>query len=215
MHAPVSYEHTPDHVEMISRPVASSRLERYLLLSFAVFVAAIAACVVINPEGALDNNGISYYDHIGLSLAPYVIGVLAIAAMAMLAARGLPVDGSPWRLLRPALDSIAVLLILVLLTPDYVNQAFNVAHIIVSVALFGGQFALVAWLMLSVWRDGLNVGLFITMTAVGIIAGASEIGWITYLFAGQVAYQTVFVAVMARVIARLDLSRPGGVVSAR
>jgi hypothetical protein len=214
MHLPNSFDHTAESADVHFQPAAIPRLERYLLISLAVFAAAIAACVMINPEGALDNNGISYYDHVGFSLAPYVIGVLSIATMAMLAARGLPENGRPWSLLRPSLDTIAVLLVLVLLTPDYVNQAFNVAHIAVSVALFGGQFALAAWLTLSVWRDGLNVGLFVVLTAVGLLAGASEIGWASFLFAGQIGFQIIFVAVMARVIARLDLSRPGDAVSA-
>ena len=133
---------------------------------------------------------------------------------AVIAARRLPNEGQPWNLLRPVLDAIAVLLVLVLLTPDDVNQAFSVAHVIVSVTLSGGQFALVAWLTLSVWWERPNVGLLIVLVAVGVLAGASEVGWGSYLFAGQLGFQTVFVAVMARVIARLDLNRPDGMASA-
>ncbi len=187
-----------------------SRLKRYVGLSFGLFICAIAACVLIAPEGARDNNGISYYDHVGLALVPYVIGVLSIAAIAVLAARDLPTGAGPWGTLRLALDGIAALLAFIILTPDYVNRWFNVAHIVVSVVLFGGQFALIAWLTFATFRDRTNVRLFVLLSAVGLLAGASEIGWTSYLFLSQVAFQLVFLIFLVRMVIRLD---PGGTLS--
>ena len=113
------------------------RLRDGLKMSFAVFFIAMAACVAIEPEAARDNNGVSYFDHVSYALIPYVVGVVAIAATAVLVARGLPAHHPPESILRTTLFVIAALLVLIVLTPDYVNDWFNWAHVTVSVALFG------------------------------------------------------------------------------
>jgi hypothetical protein len=184
------------------------RLSDGLVVSFTVFIVAMAACVIIEPEAARDNNGVRYFDHVTYALIPYVIGVISIAAMAVLVARDLPTRVEPWRTLRLALFAIAALLVGIVLTPDYVNEFFNWAHVAVSVALFGSQFALVAWLALWVWRTPLNVAALVLLTAIGLVAGASQLNLLAVLFVSEIAFQFVFLFVLARVAARFDLTRP-------
>lgn len=182
-------------------------LRDYITLSFVVFIVAIVACIWIAPEGARDNNGISYYDHVSWALIPYVTGVLAISAFCLLSARGLPSRAPVARWLRPALEAIAVLLVLVLMTPDYVDEFFNWAHVTIAVILFGLQFVLIAWFALAIQRDALNVALFLALLAVGLLAGASQLDVTSYLFPSQVAFQLIFLAVLSRTIAAVDADR--------
>jgi hypothetical protein len=185
------------------------RLRDGLVVSFAIFLIAMAACVIIEPEAARDNNGVSYFDHVSYALIPYVVGVLSIASMAALTAHGLPVRGAPWHVLRLALFAIAILLVAIVLTPDYVNEWFNWAHVTVSVALFGGQFALVAWLALRVWPTTVNVASLALLTAIGLVAGASQLNFLPVLFVSEIAFQLVFLFMLARVAAHFHPSRFG------
>lgn len=189
------------------------RLRDGLVVSFAIFLVAMAACLLIEPEAARNNNGVSYFDHVSYALIPYVVGVFAIASMAALTAHGLPARGAPWRVLRLALFAIAILLVAIVLTPDYVNDWFNWAHVTVSVALFGGQYALVAWLALRVWPTPTNVASLVLLTAIGLVAGASQLDLLPVLFVSEIAFQLVFLFMMARVAAHFHPSRFGNVPS--
>lgn len=219
-HPAVSERWTPERgatgVDWLRLRLRRPRLRDGLTVSFAVFIVAMVACMMIEPEAARDNNGVSYFDHVSFALIPYVIGVVSIAAMAALVARGLPANVEPWKTLRLALFAIAALLVGIVLTPDYVNEWFNWTHVTVSVALFGSQFALVAWLALWVWRTPVNVASLALLTAIGLVAGASQLNLLTILFVSEIAFQFVFLFVLARVAARFDLTRPPkGTLSAK
>jgi hypothetical protein len=204
--------HDDDHLPLPQLSQPDPRLERYARSSAATFVVALVLCTLLAPDAARDDNGISYFLHIGPALPPFVVGVLAVAAISIQVASRLPSAGDPWRLLRLAFSALPLLLVGILVTPDYVNQWFNVAHVTVSVILFAGQFALSGWLTLVIWRDRINIGLFAALLAVGLLALTSEIHLTGLLFESEAVFQVIFVAIIAR-IAKLLQPVHGGIQS--
>ena len=88
-----------------------------------------------------------------------------------------------------------VLLLFILLTPDTIDQAFYVAHIVASVALFLFQAIVGLWLVTRT-HSSLVLQLYVVQIAAGLVAGASQAQWIGLLSPGILVFQLAFGALL-------------------
>ena len=96
------------------------------------------------------------------------------------------------------------LLVFILLTPDSIDQAFYVAHIVASVALFLFQAIVGLWLVMRS-RSPVVPQLYVLQIAAGLVAGASQAQWIGLLSPGIFVFQLAFFVLL--------LSLPAGDVT--
>jgi hypothetical protein len=178
---------------------------RYLVLDLAFFIATIGICLLISPIGLKDNHGVSYYEHYGLPLIPYVLGFFAVAVLNFQVARLLPRSNHKLRNLKYVFYTISVLVFGVLATPDYINSFFNLAHMIVSTILFIIEFILGIWLATFELKDKINLSLVLLLFVTGLLAFASNINWTRYLFTSEVAFQIIFFFIFVRTASKVKL----------
>jgi hypothetical protein len=152
---------------------------RLLVWAQLAFWAGIAVCFAVSGGGLSHNHGFSVYGGQASTAVPWATGFLAACALI-------------WRASTLAytreLRLLVTLMLLLLLTPDTLNQVFYVAHIVASVALFLYQAILGLWLA----RDAELRALYAVQIAGGIVAGLSELQWIGLLSPGILAFQVAF-----------------------
>jgi len=178
---------------------------RYLVLDLVFFVSTIAICLLISPIGLKDNHGVSYYEHYGLPLIPYVLGFFAVAVLTFLIARSLPRSNHKLTNLKYVLYAISVLVFGVLATPDYINSFFNWAHMVISTILFIIELILAAWLVIFELKDKINLSLVLLLFSIGVLALASNINWTRYLFISEVSFQIIFFLIFVRTASKVKL----------
>lgn len=181
---------------------------RSLYLGPVLLAVTVGACLVLSAQSLSGNHGLSVFGHSGPALLPFAGGLTAVAAVTVLTARRLPETSRRARVVKAALYAFAVLTLGIVATPDDIAVWVYHLHVAASAALFAGQFFLAAWLDLVARRQGIDVLLFGALLAAGLVAMASQFSWISDLFAGEVAFQALFLIILARVLAEPDLAGP-------
>jgi hypothetical protein len=169
---------------------ASAR--RLLLWAQVVFWTCVGLCFVVTGGGLGHNHGFSVYGGSWSTVLPWAVGIAGAAALIWRAADALP-DEDP--ALGRCLRINVVLLVFILLTPDTIDQAFYVAHIVASVALFLFQAVVGLWLVVRT-RSNLVLQLYALQIAAGLVAGASQAQWIGLLSPGILVFQLAFGALL-------------------
>ena len=166
---------------------------RHLLLwAQVVFWTCVGLCVVVTGGGLGHNHGFSVYGGRWTTVLPWAVGVAGAAGLIWRAADALADQD---RALARCLRINVVLLVFILLTPDTIDQAFYVAHIVASVALFLFQAIVGLWLVVRT-RSNLVLQLYVVQIAAGLIAGASQAQWIGLLSPGIFVFQLAFFALL-------------------
>ena len=107
---------------------------RHLLLwAQVVFWTCVGLCFVVTGGGLGHNHGFSVYGGRWTTVLPWAVGIAGAAGLIWRAADALADED---RALARCLRINVVLLVFILVTPDTIDQAFYVAHIVASVALF-------------------------------------------------------------------------------
>ena len=165
---------------------------RLLLWAQLAFWGSVAVCFAVAGGGLGDNHGFSVYGGRLSTIVPWAVGFLATAGLTLRAAALLD---EPDPALARALRINVLLLVLVLLTPDTVNQFFYVAHIVASIALFLFQAIVGLWL---VRRTGSRavLQLYVVQITGGVVAGLSQLQWMGLLSPGILAFQVAFGALL-------------------
>ncbi|MGN6798216.1 MAG: hypothetical protein ACTHKS_08710 [Gaiellaceae bacterium] len=149
-------------------------------------------CFVVTGGGLGHNHGFSVYGGRWTTALPWAVGIAGAAALVWRAADAVKEDDPA---LARCLRLNVVLLVFILLTPDSVDQAFYVAHIVASVALFLFQAIVGLWLVLRS-RSHLVTQLFALQITAGLVAGASQAQWIALLSPGIFVFQLAFFALL-------------------
>jgi hypothetical protein len=161
-----------------------------------VFWACVCLCFVVTGGGLGHNHGFSVYGGRWTTVLPWAVGIAGAAALIWRAADALA-DEDP--ALARCLRTNVVLLVFILLTPDSIDQAFYVGHIVASVALFGYQAIVGLWLV-GRSRSSLVMQLYVLQIAGGLVAGASQAQWIGLLSPGIFVFQVAFFALLYAVM---------------
>jgi hypothetical protein len=171
-------------------PIARAR---YLLLWAQVaFWACVGLCLVVSGGGLGHNHGFSVYGGRWTTVLPWAIGITGAAALIWRAADALT-DEDP--ALARSLRINVILLVSILVTPDTIDQAFYIAHIVASIALFLFQAIVGFWLVLRT-RSNLVLQLYMAQIAAGLVAGASQAQWVGLLSPGILVFQLAFFALL-------------------
>jgi cation transport ATPase len=181
---------------------------RSFLLGPVLLAVTVGGCLILSARSLRGNHGLSVFGHAGPALLPFVVGLTSVAAVTARTARLVPTASRRARVVKAALYAFALCIVGIVVTPDDVATWVYDAHIAASAALFAGQFFLAAWLSLIDRRQWTDLLLFLALFAAGLVAMASQFNWISHLFAGEVAFQTIFLILLARVLA--DLAVAGG-----
>jgi hypothetical protein len=165
---------------------------RLLLLAQVAFWSCVLLCFAVTGGGLGHNHGFSVYGGRWTTILPWAIGISGAAVMVWRAADVLANDDPP---LARCLRVNVVLLVFILLTPDTVDQAFYVAHIVASVALFLFQAIVGLWLVTRT-HSSVVLQLYVVQIAAGLVAGASQAQWIGLLSPGIFVFQLAFGALL-------------------
>ena len=120
---------------------------RLLVLAQLAFWACVGLCLAVTGGRLSHNHGFSVYGGRWTTILPWAVGISAAAALVWRAADDALSDEEDQALAR-CLQINVVLVVLILLTPDSIDQLFYVAHIVASVALFLFQAIVGLWLVL-------------------------------------------------------------------
>ena len=169
-----------------------TRARHLLLWAQVVFWTCVGLCFVVTGGGLGHNHGFSVYGGRWTTVLPWAVGIAGAAALIWRAADALADDDPA---LARCLRINVVLLIFILLTPDTIDQAFYVAHVVASVALFLFQAIAGLWLVART-RSNLVLQLYVVQIAAGLVAGASQAQWIGLLSPGILVFQLAFFALL-------------------
>ncbi len=171
-----------------------TRAARLVLAAQLCFWAAVAVCFVLDDGGLGGNHGFSVYGGSWHTVVPWAVGFCAAGALLLLAAAELDATDPQLAL---GLRLTTLFLLGDLFTPDTVDQAFYVLHIVASVLLFLFQAILGLWLVHRAPARG-AIELYALQIAGGIVAGLSQAQWIGLLSPGILVFQVAFGALLVR-----------------
>ncbi len=182
-----------DHADLTLAltPTASEVARRLLVVTQLIFFGALLWCVVLVHNHAAENAGISYYAVHSQTVALAVIGYAAAAVGLWRTStifRGAGVEAVGWLGLR----AVAVMLILLLVTPYSGGTFLNWAHMTVGVAGALLQLAM-TWMLLRRTRSSTVALAGAVQLLGGIVAALSLPDWsFEYLLAGEIVFQVGF-----------------------
>lgn len=167
------------------------RVQRVLLATQFVFFLALACCVLLVHDYAVENAGISYYGVHARTIAFAIIGYLAAALGLWLASSLIRAAGSV-PILWVGLRLVAVMLILLLLTPYSGGTFLNWAHMTVGVVGALVQLAM-SWSLVRRRRDWRVVSAFVIQFLGGVVGALSLPDWrFQALLVGETVFQLGF-----------------------
>lgn len=140
-----------------------------------------------------------------LTIIPYSIGLLAIAWCSYKLAGLLPDNSNTMG--RFGFNSIAILLLAIVITPYGINFAFEYVHTLLSALLFFVQFSMVWWFAFKVKADAISLFLLLLLALEMIFTVMYLSPQKGYLLQGEVAFQLTFAIVAYRSI--LYIVKPG------
>lgn len=179
-----------------------SRVFRYLLMSQISFFAFLAICLAIVPRFLLEHNegGVSNYGVTAVTVVPFTLAFLTCAAFILMAVRIIPRHPPTLARFRWALFTLAILLLLVLVStyPYKVDLALKDIHIVIGVLLLTYEMAMAFWLALAVARDWINILFLMVQTAGSVLALVTLVGVLHLLFVSQMIASAAFGVVLVR-----------------
>jgi hypothetical protein len=196
-------------------PSASQVARRLLIVTQVIFFGALFWCVLLVHDHAVENAGISYYGvharTIPLAIIGYVTAAIGVWRASTIL-RDAGVEAIGWVGLR----CVAVMLILLLLTPYNGGTILNWAHMTIGVAGALVQLTMTA----ALWRRtrSSSVGLAGAVQLLGgIVAALSLPDWsFEYLLVGEIVFQAGFAWCLLEWTGSLQVARfAGGVRAAR
>lgn len=194
-------------------PTASQSARRLLIVTQAVFFGALFCCVALVHDHAVENAGISYYGVHARTIPLAIIGYVT-AAIGVWRTSTILRDGGAEAIAWVGLRCVAVMLILLLLTPYDGGTFLNWAHMTVGVAGALLQLTMTA----ALWRGtrSSSVGLAgVVQLLGGIVAALSLPDWsFEYLLVGEIVFQVGFAWCLLEWTERLDPARVAGRVGA-
>lgn len=180
-----------------------SQVIRKLILAQLCYFGFLAISIFINRGGFRNNHGLSFYGEHLQTLVPYGLGTIGCGLFLLQAAHLLPQREDPYRILRFAMQSMAILLFLLLVTPDTLGQFLNISHEIVAFMLFTGELGLAAWITFCWCRGLANCILLLMQFGGGLAAMFSEFNVIAYLSESSLVFQLSFTLLLMRALAVL------------
>jgi len=165
---------------------------RDLIYAQLSFFICLAVTVFITNAGFVDNHGLSFYGAHLKTVLPFGFGLVMCDIFLLRAANTISGINSTVKSLVPYLRILAILLMLIVLTPDALNPVFGVMHTIASSALFLFEIILATWLTLHWHSDKLTWVLLIAQFLTGIVAMLSEFQISRYLSESTVFFQLFF-----------------------
>lgn len=188
------------------------KVVKSLIYAQLSFFACLFIDVLITTKGFTHDRGLSFYGEHLNTVIPFALGFMLCDVFLLRAATMLPKLGSAFNAFRVPLRVLAVLISLIVLTPDNLNSIFNVMHILSSSTLFLFELALSFWLIVRWCNTRLSWVLFTGQFIAGIIAGLSEIQLSRYLSEATLFYQLIFSSLI--IWTMINVLKPGQEVEA-
>ena len=179
-----------------------SRVIRFLIYAQASFFVCLSAAVVINDAGFSQNRGLSFYGEHWDTAVPFGLGFLLCDYFLLRAGRILT-RFSHTRIFDSLLRILAMLLLMILLTPDNLNNVYAWMHIFASTLLFLFELGFAIWLTLRVYHDLFTWFLLAGQLIAGAVAMFSELQATRYLSEGSLFYQVFFGILLVWTIGKL------------
>lgn len=179
-----------------------SRAIRYLIYAQAGFFLCLSVAVAINATGFSQNRGLSFYGEHWDTAVPFGLGFLLCDYFLLRAGRILT-RFSRTRVFDPLLRILAMLLLMILLTPDNLNNVYAWMHILASALLFLFELGFAVWLTLRIHRDMFTWFLLSGQLIAGAVAMFSELQATRYLSEGSLFYQVFFGILLVWTIGKL------------
>lgn len=176
---------------------------RYLVYAQVSFFLCLLIDVFISTAGFKDNHGLSFYGDHFPSIVFFGIGLIACDYFLLKAAISLPINGQPFTWLRPSLRLIAILLLLILLTPDALGEIFYYIHVAAAASLFLFELIIATLLALRWNGDKLTWFLLVVQLGAGIVAMLSQLHLTHYLSQSSLVFQLVFALLLIWSISQL------------
>jgi hypothetical protein len=166
------------------------RLTWLLFGSYAGIVIVLLGGIVTMPElfFGFPHRGISFWGNYFPAVIPYTVGLLTSVVCLCLAAYIIPDYADRLSMMRRLLVAIALGLMLILLTPDQMNQVFYWGHTFAAIYLFVVAGVGSIWVMLHDGRTHADWLLFwlLTLGSVLSLFSASYVRLLGVLALGQV-----------------------------
>lgn len=200
------------------------------MLGQALLFGGLLTCLVLRPEGLATNDGLSYYGTFLDTIVPYGVALLGCAICCHRAARMLgddthegdngerggsaaagpstsgDVDGI--RTVRRGLETFAVLLVGLFLTPYTVAPWVEDLHMSLGAALFAGQLLLSFWvaarLRFAPWAVLLTLAELVAGIACAVYLSPPQ-GLLTQ---SQLVFQLAFGVLLVRVLSAFRVPGP-------
>ncbi len=179
-----------------------SRAIRSLIYAQVGFFFCLAVAVVINNAGFAHNRGLSFYGEHWDTAVPFGLGFLVCDFFLLHAGRILTRLGTA-RVFDSLLRILAMLLLLILLTPDNLNNIYAWLHIIASTVLFLFELGFAVWLTMRVHHDTFTWFLLGGQLIAGGVAMFSVFQATRYLSEGSLFYQVFFGILLVWTISKL------------
>ncbi|HEY1644915.1 MAG TPA: hypothetical protein VGF75_00840 [Candidatus Saccharimonadales bacterium] len=168
------------------------KIVKNLIYAQISFFFCLIIDVVITTKGFSANRGLSFYGEHLDTVIPFAIGFFLCDFFILRAAKLLPELKPTFEVFIMPFRILALLLILIVLTPDNLNGVFNVLHNTDSSSLFLFELILGGWLVFRWHNTALTKVLLASQFIVGIICGMSEFQFTRYLSESSLAYQLIF-----------------------
>jgi predicted membrane channel-forming protein YqfA (hemolysin III family) len=165
---------------------------RNLVYAQLSFFICLTGTVFITKAGFVYNHGLSFYGSHLKTVLPFGLGFVLCDIFLLRAASIMSDSKSMVKNLVPYLRILAVLLMLIILTPDSLNPLFGFMHTIASSVLFLFEISLAIWLTLRWHSDKFTWVLLVAQFLAGIVAMLSELQLSRYLSESTVFFQLFF-----------------------
>lgn len=174
---------------------------RYAVVGELAFLGGVGMSILVAPEGARVDDGLSIFSVLPDSFIPFTAGLLIGATLILRGALLLP-HRVELRGVRELLMAIAVLMAGVAFTPFNLSPLIGSVHKVIGISTYVTQFTLAAWLMATSRPRPVDWPLFVLLALSALTASLSLDGGIGYSFQGQLTFQVVFSVLVLRALYR-------------
>ncbi len=186
---------------------SSTRPEWYFALGQIVLGLCFLLCVILIPHYffSLDQGGVSNYGTESATKLLFAVGFGAASLGTFLAGLKLPTTTSHRTQLRYGLYVLALLYLFVMLsTFSYkLNDSLRHLHGQVSLALFAYAFLGTLWLRFVAVKDVFTKWAFVAFCLSFVVVVLTVMGYIHFLFVGQIASGIAFASLVTHCLAVL------------
>ncbi len=171
-----------------------ARANKLIAVGMLCFSLGLIICVLLKPVGLGVNSGISYFGNYRLTIVPYAIAILGYGLINILLARCISAK-ELWPL-KHSLYVLAVLSLIITITPYSVSSLLDNIHTATGTVLFLLQLILSGWLIIKMHYDRWPIVFSGLMLASGIAAAFYIEGPHGFLIQAQIVFQWSFAAVL-------------------